>query len=405
MAQHFVPMQAQQPDDLMASGKTAFNRKPNGYLLLLTVFAILFLSQLASASAFDDYVLKQRTYFQNRVDGWWGIAITAILICISFNTLVYILGFALESQEIKNYAKSEFLQVSASSLMIFFAVALIFTVTSGGGTRVSGFDFMSDLLGDGASSISCTATQTGRFIFWKGEADFGQGPIGAFKCKIQEKINALDAAYADVSHANQAVEQFTSICYYLLGVPVYCGDWDMGMHKRVEEAHLVSSKIVDLQVALHSEFVLAEYVQRNMLSVFLPFGLVLRIFPFTRGVGGLFIAIGVGFFFVWPTFFLLSDPTFIKVNNPPSQTMQQGICFTGFRGSAVLLAGVVQTGGAGQQSDIAILQGKDLVYQMTVATQFYPFVALVLTLIFIRAMTPLLGGDMGELMKMVSRLG
>ncbi len=389
----------------MASGKATFGRKPNGYLLLLSVFAILLLVQLASStSAFEDYLTKQQTYFQNRVGGWWGIAVTAILICIAFNTLVYMLGFALESQEVKNYAKAEFLQVSASSLMIFLAVSLIFTVTSGS-ANVSGFYFMGDLLGDGASSISCAASQTGRFYFWKGEGDFGQGPIGAFKCKLQEKINALDNAYADVSHANLAVEQYTSICYYLLGVPVYCGDWDLGMHKRVEEAHLVASKLVDLQVALHSEFVLAEYVQRNMLSVFLPFGLVLRIFPLTRGVGGLFIAIGVGFFFVWPTFFLLTDPTFVKVNNPPSQAMQQGVCFTGFRGSAVLLAGVVQTGGAGQQSDLAILQGKDLVYQMTIATQFYPFIALVLTLIFIRAMTPLLGGDMGELMKMVSRLG
>jgi len=397
-------------DDLMANGKADFSRKPNGCLLLLIVFAILFLSGLASSAgaagggSFEGYLQKQRTYFQNRVDGWWGLAATAILICIAFNTLVYMLGFALESQEIKNYAKAEFLQVSASSLMIFFAVALIFDVTSAG-SPVSGFDFMGDLLGDGASSISCAAAQSGRFYLWKGEGDFGTGPIGAFKCKLQEKINALDNAYADVSHANLAVEQFTSTCYYLLGVPVYCGDWDLGMHKRVEEAHLVASKIVDLQVALHAEFVLAEYVQRNMLSVFLPFGLVLRIFPFTRGLGGLFIAIGVGFFFVWPTFFLLTDPTFIKVNNPPSQAMQQGMCFSGFSGSAVLLAGVVQTGGAGQQSDLAILQGKDLVYQMTIATQFYPFVALVLTLIFIRAMTPLLGGDMGELMKMVSRLG
>jgi len=396
---------AKRADDLMAGGKVDFSRKPNGYLLLLTVFAIICLAEIASSQTpFEGYLAKQQGYFENRVNGWWGLAVTAILICIAFNTLVYMLGFALESQEIKNYAKAEFLQVSASSLMIFFAVALIFTVTSGS-ANVSGFAFMGDLLGDGASSISCTAAQTGRFYFWEGEPDFGQGPIGAFKCKLQEKINALDAAYADVSRANLPVEQYTSICYYLLGVPVYCGDWDLGMHKRVEEAHLVASKLVDLQVALHSEFVLAEYVQRNMLSVFLPFGLVLRIFPFTRGVGGLFIAIGVGFFFVWPTFFLLTDPTFIKVNNPPTQEMQQGMCFTGFRGSAVLLAGVVQTGGAGQQSDLAILQGKDLVYQMTIATQFYPFVALVLTLIFIRAMTPLLGGDMGELMKMVSRLG
>ena len=373
---------------------------------MLAVLALLVLCHLLFPGDFQDYVIKQQTAFQNRVDGWWGLAITAILICVAFNTLVYMLGFALESQEVKNYAKAEFLQVSASSLIIFFAVALIFTVTNGGSSdTVAGFDFMSDLLGDGASSISCAASQSGRFIIWKGEGSFGAGPIGAFKCKLQEKINALDNAYDSVAHANLAVEQFTSICFYILGVPVYCGDWDLGMHKRVEEAHLISSKIVDLQISLHAQFVLAEYVQKNMLSVFLPFGMVLRIFPLTRGVGGLFIALGVGFFFVWPTFFLLTDPTFIKVNNPPSQEKQEGLCFTGFRGSAVLLAGVVQTGGAGQMSDLAVAEGKDLVYQMTIATQFYPFVALVLTLIFVRAMTPLLGGDMGELMKMVSRLG
>jgi hypothetical protein len=114
---------------------------------------------------------------------------------------------------------------------------------------------------------------------------------------------------------------------------------------------------------------------------------------------------GVGFFFVWPTFFLLTDPTFIKVNDPPSQEKQVGMCFTGFKGSAVLLAGVVQSGGAGEESDLAIAQGKELVYTMTIATLFYPFVALALTLIFVRAMTPLLGGDLGDLMRMVSRLG
>ena len=113
----------------------------------------------------------------------------------------------------------------------------------------------------------------------------------------------------------------------------------------------------------------------------------------------------VGFFFVWPTFFLLTDPTFIKVNNPPDQAKQEGVCFSGFRGSNTLLAGVVMPAVTAQKSDLAIAQGKDLVYQMTIGSIFYPFVALALTLIFVRAMTPLLGGDMGELMKMISRLG
>jgi len=391
---------------LIAFAQGFESRKPNGALLFLSVFSLLLLANLAWGSDFSDYVSRQKTYFQNRVDGWWLLAATAILICVSFNTLVYMMGYALESQEIKNYAKSEFLQVTASSLIIFFAVDLIFTVTGGGSSQtVAGFDFMGDILGDGASSISCAATSGGRFYIWKGDPQFGTGPIAAFKCKLQEKINAIDIAFDNVESANQPNEQYTSMCFYILGVPVWCGDWDLAAHKRVEEAHLLANKMTDLSISLNAQFVLAEYVQKNMLTVFLPFGMVLRIFPLTRGVGGLFIALGVGFFFVWPTFFLLSDPTFIAVSEPPDQARQEGMCFTGFKGSAVLLAGVVETGGAGQQSDLAIAQGADLVYQMTIGTNFYPFVALVLTLIFVRAMTPLLGGDLGELMRMVSRLG
>ncbi|MFA6328606.1 MAG: hypothetical protein WCY41_04115 [Candidatus Micrarchaeia archaeon] len=375
-------------------------------IVLLAAFVFLFLAQFAFAeSDFDGYASKQRAYFQNRVDSWWSMAITAILICIAFNTLVYMLGTTLESQEIKNYAKAEFLQVSASSLMIFFAVALLFQVTDGGSNDVSAFGFMGDLLGNGASSISCTAANGGRFYLWKGDSQFGQGPLAAFKCKLQEKISALDDAYAKIAKNNQKTERLASTTYYLLGVPVWCGDWDLSIHKEVEQAHLIASKIVDLSVSLHAQFVLAEYVQKNMLTVFLPLGLVLRIFPLTRGVGGLFIALGVGFYFVWPAFFLLSDPTFVKASNPASQPLQEGICFSGFRGSAVLLAGIVTTTVDGEPSDLSVVEGKELVYTMTIATMFYPFVALVLTLIFVRAMTPLLGGDMGELMKMVSKLG
>ena len=400
------------PRALRAAGQAFSGRMPNGAMLLVLVFSLLSLAHLAFPAApassrgadFNAYVEQQEGYFNNRINGWWQLATLAILICISFNTLVYMLGYALESQEVKNYAKAEFLQVIASSLMIFFAVDLIFLVSSGSQT-VAGFDFMGDLLGTGASSISCTATSGGSFVLWRGDPQFGTGPIGAFKCKLQEKINAVDNAYDSVKNSNYWPEEQESICYYILGVPVWCGSWDLGLHKQVEEAHLLASKMTDVSVSLHAQYVLAEYMQKNMLTVFLPFGLVLRIFPFTRGLGGLFIALGVGFFFVWPTFFLLTDPTFIKVNNPPDSVQQQGVCFSGFRGSAVVMAGVVTPGASSQQSELAIAQGKDLVYQLTVGSVFYPFVALALTLIFVRAMTPLLGGDMGELMKMVSRLG
>ncbi|MFA5929875.1 MAG: hypothetical protein WC861_03245 [Candidatus Micrarchaeia archaeon] len=255
------------PDWLHFAGAAFSGRKPNGYLLLASVLLLLAIAHLAfseggaggGSTEFTAYIAEQQQAFQNRVDGWWLLATTAILICISFNTLVYMLGSALESQEVKNYAKSEFLQVSASSLMIFFAVALIFEVSSAG-SNVSAFAFMGDLLGNGQSSISCTAASGGRFNIWEGDPKFGKGPIGAFKCKLQEKISAVDNAYQNVKSANMKTEETLSMCYYLLGIPVWCNAWDLPTHQRVEQAHLLASKMTDISVSLNAQYVLAEYV-------------------------------------------------------------------------------------------------------------------------------------------------
>ena len=364
--------------------------------------ALLLLFSSLAFAAFGDFKNKYGEYFSNRMDSWWGLAISAIMLCLFFNVLVHMAGMALQSEHLKRYARSEFLQVTASSLMIFFAVSFLYIVSSGG-AGVSAFDLMNYVLGEG-SAVSCAAAPEGVFRIWEDNGDFGPGPMEAFKCKVQEKISALDRAYNNVVQSNMPVERATSICINLFGVPVYCGDWDLALHNEMEQAHLVATKIVSLLMPLHAQFVLAEYIERNMLTVFLPAGLVMRILPLTRGVGGLFIAIAIGFFFVFPTFFLLTDPTFVKQDAPVRDTLQ-GVCFTGFRGSAVVLNGILSSNALSSQSALATASGAVLVFQITIATLFYPFVAFAVTLIFIRAMTPLLGGDLGELMKMVARLG
>lgn len=364
---------------------------------LAAAFLLLALSGLPNAAS-GDFIEEYGTSFQTRLEqDWFQFGLAAIGVCLLATTLVYMAGFALQSEQLKRYAKSELLQVSASSLMILFAVALVYALGNS-----SALGFMTDVLG-GSSSIACAASDNGNgqyFIF--SPSKYGTGPIGAFKCKLQEKITALDKAYDRVFQANMPRERLASMCLFLLGAPAYCWDWDMSLHKDVERNHLVGTKIVGLLVPLHAQYSLAQYIQNNMLTVFLPLGLVLRIIPFTRGIGGLFIAIAVGFFFVWPTFVVLTDPTFVK-SDSATQDNLAGKCFTGFKGITTLLSDQ-NTVGASAASALASSEGAALVYEITIGAVFYPFVSLALTLIFIRAAAPILGGDMGDLMKMVSRL-
>ncbi len=369
-------------------------------LIVLPAFLVLLLAvALSSAgiSAFKDQGKAQFEPYMGTGGSWYPLAITAVILCFFFNTLVYMAGHALQAENLKKYARTEFLQVSASSLMIFFVILLLFELSEGGA-----FDLMENLTG-ASGSIACSAVSTGRYYFWNENA-FGGGPIGAFKCKVQEKITALDKQYWNIFNANMGTERLSSTCVSFFGFPVWCWDWDLELHKKVEQSHLLCTKITGLLMPLHAQFVLAEYVQKNMLAVFLPLGLLLRIIPATRGVGGLFIAIAIGFYFVWPTFSVLTDPTFVRGDDNKISDRLAGMCFTGFRGVAVIMNSALY-GLGGDDNALANAQGEALLFEMTIGTLFYPFIALAITLIFIRTATPLLGGDTGELMRMVARLG
>lgn len=330
---------------------------------------------------------------------WKVYALAAVLICIGFNGLVYMLGEAFSLDNMKRWAKAEFLQVSASSLMILFVSLMLFE----GGTTV--FNYIEDELVPAGSTITCQGKNFG--IFAPGgtfaSATAGGGPIEAFKCKLQENIYVLDGMYTSIYNNNLGVERSASTCWLLFGMNVYCGSWNLGVHQQVEQAHLLGEKIVPLQVALHGQFALAEYISKNMLSVFLPLGIVLRVFPITRGAGGLLIAIAIGFYFVFPLAFVMLDPSFVKIEGAPSAIVQDAnMCYPGFKGSTVLINSVL--GGQLQQIFQSYAAYADQLARLTVHIMFYPFVALALALIFVRAAAPILGGDTGEIMRMVAKL-
>ncbi|VVC01729.1 Uncharacterised protein [uncultured archaeon] len=367
-------------------------------IALSSLLLLLAISGIASAATIGWE--ESRGRFENMFGGsgstsWLQLGVVALSICIAFNTLMYMAGSALQSEHLKKYAEGEFLHVTASSMLIFFSVFLLSQFMGPGGTG----GFAQDYLG-GGSIVSCAAMPSGYYKIFIDDA-FGSGPLGAFKCKLQEKITALDKAYDNLFKENMGQERFTSLCISAFGVPVYCGDWSLQKHQQVEMNHLVANKIVGLLMPLHAEFVLVEYIQNNMLTVFLPLGLLLRILPVTRGVGGLFIAVAIGFYFVFPIFYILTDPTYVKIDQAAAD-MQAGMCFSGFKGVAVVLSSQYVNAG---DTGLALGNASELVFQLSIATLFYPFVAFVIAMIFIRAVTPLLGGDTGELMRMAMRLG
>lgn len=321
------------------------------------------------------------------VYGWGLLSLLATLAVFFALVVIYMFGHAFSLENVKRFAVSEFFEVVASAAMIILIVFLLWEASSGGL-----FTFISESVLREGSTIVCGT---------KIRHVTDLGPLEVAKCKVQGKITQLDDIYQRIYDKNMKLETWGSTCLILFGVQVYCGDWSV--HSVVEQAHLLGEKIVPLQVSLHGQYALLEYINENMLAVFLPLGILLRVLPLTRGLGGLLMAVAIGFYFVFPIVLVLTDPTFVRA--PPSQvspiTSSQA-CFASFRGAvAVYNSFILPSIGDAQ---LSYGNWSELLVQLTVQILFYPFIAFAVAIVFIRSLTPVLGGDTGDIMRMVGKL-
>jgi hypothetical protein len=330
--------------------------------------------------------------------GWQALALLALATVFGFATLVYMFGRAFGSEPLKRWAKAEFMQAFASFFIVIFLIVLL----GGDAATFGAFQFINENVIGGNSRVMCG---TSAMIVNEG------GPFEVMRCKLKDKIGALDSLYDGIYRANRIKERLASACFMLFGMQVFCGDWNSDIHNAVEQNHMLGEKIIPLQIALQGQFAFTTYLERNLLNIFLPLGILMRIFPLTRGTGGLFIALAIGFYVVFPTAFILTDPSYVRIESedkpPLASEGNFGIsaCYPGFRGSAIIINSFFGSGPGGTGEDTRFSRRAiDVLPQLTIEIMFYPFIAFVITLMFVRAATPVLGGDTGELMRMVSKL-
>ncbi|MFH0817512.1 MAG: hypothetical protein V1909_02650, partial [Candidatus Micrarchaeota archaeon] len=149
---------------------------------------------------------------------------------------------------------------------------------------------------------------------------------------------------------------------------------------------------------------LASYFQRhlliliedNMLTVFLPIGIVLRILPYTRGAGGVIMAIALGLFFVYPLMYAILlgilPPAHCYAASPtvnPCESVDP-ICF------AKIMAYLNEAKNYATTLEfVKIVVGN--MRMMFIASIVFPLVNLTITLTFIRSILQFLGADVAEM--------
>ncbi len=310
---------------------------------------------------------------------WIPVAMLAVLISALLHGLLYGVGFAINSQPLMRYSKSEMLQTAATAVMIIATLGILEWT----------FTLAMELTEFGVQCGGETITN----------------PVEADMCYTQEMLNQLNEIYQNSFESDWPWEWAYSITISVLGFPVFMGALVDSIYRRVETYHSIAYIAVNLMLALSAKMFMLKYISENMLSVFLPLGIILRTFHFTRGIGAFFIAIAIAFFFIYPLVsFIMMGAGGIEEPELPD-IITTGMCNIPVFGSFSFGSAALAQSGSGAAAQV-VLSGDLASFIADIQTKllYSNMIAFGIAITFVRFATTILGGDTTPFMGMVGRL-
>ncbi|MFA6035365.1 MAG: hypothetical protein WC759_00210 [Candidatus Micrarchaeia archaeon] len=358
---------------------------------------------------------------------WVPIAGIAVLISMCLVSIGYMLRSLLSNQQIMTWAKGEFLQVLASALIIGGLFWLVGTVTA-----------LSAQLA-GYTGIDCANTDV--------EDTYAQQEIALAPCHINIAQQYLQIMYENVYHQNRQILRAATLLAvasnFNITLEMLVTPWLSvtlvplaPLNMVYETLAMVFDMLMKIMLLLKFQIYFMSFTWRALFPMLLVGGVILRTFWFSRRLGGLLIAIAFGIYMAYPLSYALayyvlggtSSGTYVvnidssKLNDAnfnldtmDSDTIAQRInklegknwigdvLSVGGVGLGTLVGvGTLPVGAPGALAPGAPIienwvAGENGIIESTaillIYATFVPFLALMSTLSFIKALSPLLGGD------------
>lgn len=281
------------------------------FLLLLTLLALFGVSSAQSCGT-GTYTISN-----SEVQGLLGtgIGLAALALTVSFDVVAigYIIGKLFPATGVLSWIRSEYWEIAKSAMIIASIYAIIVLAGELAAPFVSSSASSASpisTLVNGAQSYLCTASTTishsfdylsGMSIgmgFWKGTK------VGTYLSLPDLPTITFDFVFGFVfsPYSNQLMESnYAAI-----------GTWQSMLNDVITMMMLPVALILIFQMNLLFAIVTVG------LALIIPIGLILRAFPFIRGVGGTLIAIGIGIAIIYPA-------TLALFNAPVSNLVQNGL--------------------------------------------------------------------------------
>lgn len=344
---------------------------------------------------------------------WIVVSILAVMIAFLLNLIIWMFAHAFNAQELERGAKAEMLQSAATAFLVIFIVFMLNSMQ----------DFaIYQFFGSPESTVDCGghAIKLSQL-----QAEGNVGAMAVVKCRMIEQANELaklqKAVYESVDGVFSESTPFNvfgapysffnvfmalSIYNSVLAIPVFQGTYVDAWYSAAESYRLLNYLTTSFLIGLNALIVFIDYISQNMLAFYLPVGLILRSFQPTRGIGAFFIALALGMYFIYPVLFVITDPGFQKVDislQKPNPAKPE-LCFPTFSGASTITDQQSQTGQDVSANLGSIKAGVIIFQKIYTVVMLRPFIILAITLIFVRYMMFLLGGEPYEIMRAVAKM-
>ncbi len=325
------------------------------------------------------------------VPAWIALVFAATMAVFLIHLIIYMLAKAFDIADLKAYSESEMMQALATFLMAGFIVVML--------SSAADFAYKEFLSG---GQIPCGDNM----LYITGPTSFGADGLDVIQCRLLEKATAMSELKTQIlnSAAGSGIFDQLNDRVSLMGASVSQGDWDSKTYSTAEGYRYANIFATTLLASLNAQAFFVMYIKKNMISFFLPMGIILRGFNFTRAIGAFFIALAIGLYFILPILYLITDPGFVRVPPTASAITTATYCYQTFSG-AINLVGLPKVQAIGEEQtamDMTSISSELSSTYMSLLT--HAFVVLSITLVLVRYGMTLLGGETMELMRLVGRV-
>lgn len=211
---------------------------------------------------------------------WQPIALAAVTLSLLVVGAVYAIGAIFNSERLRGWAKTEFLQVIATGIMV--AGLLVFATT----------------MNTAATTIA------------------GQDHITYAQNYLNDLNGKLETLYIGAVAFDSILETLgklkLDVSIIVAGASAYPF---AGLEAVAHNLELAMTAIFISIVSNAVQANLLTFIQSTMMFYFLPAGVILRSFNPTRSVGAFLMALAIGLYFVFPLTYVLANESIAKMNS------------------------------------------------------------------------------------------